>query len=110
MKQNRERPMNATSAQSTNLLEGGETEFGAPTGIEIGGLSFDSRDVQTGNMSFCISGGTHDGHQLPEAIERGAVALLLRELVASVPQVVVRDSREAMSYFSCVYYGFPRKN
>ena len=32
-------------------FDGGETEvMGAPTGIEISGLSFDSRDVQNGNM------------------------------------------------------------
>ncbi len=93
-------------------FDGGETEvIGAPTGIEISGLSFDSRDVQTGDMFFCISGGTHDGHEYAsEAIERGAVALIVeRELVTPVPQVVVRNSREAMGYFSCVYYGFPSK-
>ena len=93
-------------------FDGGETEvMGAPTGIEISGLSFDSRDVQNGNMFFCISGGTHDGHEYAsQAIERGAVALIVeRELVTSVPQVVVRNSREAMGYFSCIYYGFPSK-
>ena len=93
-------------------FDGGETEvMGAPTGIEISGLRFASRDVQNGNMFFCISGGTHDGHEYAsQAIERGAVALIVeRELVTSVPQVVVRNSREAMGYFSCIYYGFPSK-
>ena len=99
-----------TEYQSTIPPEGLEV-IGSIDGLEATGLSFDSREVQTGNIFFCISGGTHDGHEyVIQAIEHGAVAVVAeRELMVSVPQIIVEDTREAMAYFSCIYFGFPSR-
>jgi len=77
--------------------------------LEVNGLSFDSRDVKTGNLYFCITGETHDGHDFAhQAEETGAVAIVVeRTLQTSVPQIVVQDTREAMGHISCVFYGYP---
>ena len=99
-----------TEYQSTISPEGVEV-IGSIDGLDATGLSFDSREVQTGNIFFCISGGTHDGHEhVTEAIEHGAVAIVAeRELSVSVPQIIVEDTREAMGYISCIYFGFPSR-
>ena len=99
-----------TEYQSTIPPEGLEV-IGSIDGLEATGLSFDSREVQDGNIFFCISGGTHDGHEyVIQAIEHGAVAVVAeRELMVSVPQIIVEDTREAMGYISCIYFGFPSR-
>ena len=99
-----------TEYQSTIPPDGLEV-IGSIDGLEATGLSFDSREVQAGNIFFCISGGTHDGHEyVIQAIEHGAVALVVeRELMVSVPQIIVEDTREAMGYISCIYFGFPSR-
>ena len=99
-----------TGYQSTIAPEGLEV-IGSIDGLEATGLSFDSREVQTGNIFFCISGGTHDGHEYAmQAIEHGAVAVVTeRDLMVSVPQIIFDDTREAMGYISCAYFGFPSR-
>ena len=99
-----------TEYQSTIAPVGLEV-IGSMDGLEATGLSFDSREVQTGNIFFCISGGTHDGHEYAiQAIEHGAVAVVAeRELSVSVPQIIVKDTREFMGHISCIYFGFPSR-
>ncbi len=84
---------------------------GSTEGIEIRGLSFDSREAQTGSIFFCISGETDDGHEYAnQAIENGAVAIVAeKQLVVPVPQIIVQNSREAMAYISCIYFDFPSR-
>ena len=76
-----------TEYQSTIAPEGLEV-IGSIDGLEATGLSFDSREVQTGNIFFCISGGTHDGHEyVIQAIEHGAVAVVA---AASWTEILIR--------------------
>src|SRR3954469_19912863 len=67
--------------------------------VEISRLAHDTREVEPGALFFCVPGFTRDGHELaPEAIERGAVALVVeRPLGLGVPEVVVANVREAMA-------------
>src|SRR5438067_7263906 len=77
--------------------------------IEIVGLAYDNRVVSPGTLFFCVPGFTRDGHELaPEAIARGAVALVVqRPLELGVPEVLVGDVRAAMAPAAAAFYGDP---
>jgi UDP-N-acetylmuramoyl-L-alanyl-D-glutamate--2,6-diaminopimelate ligase len=79
--------------------------------VEIADLSYDTRAVTSGAAFFCVPGARVDGHTLAwEAIERGAVALVVeRVLEASVPQLVVDDARAAMAVAADAFFGEPTK-
>src|SRR5919199_174562 len=65
------------------------------TGVEIRDLAYDARAVAPGALFFCVPGARFDGHEFaPEAVERGAVALVVeRPVDVDVPQLVVADAR-----------------
>ena len=79
--------------------------------VEIADLSYDTRAVTNGAAFFCVRGARVDGHTLAwEAIERGAVVLVVeRMLEASVPQLVVDDARAAMAVAADAFFGEPTK-
>jgi UDP-N-acetylmuramoyl-L-alanyl-D-glutamate--2,6-diaminopimelate ligase len=79
--------------------------------VEIADLAYDTRRVAAGSAFFCVPGARVDGHTLAwEAIERGAVALVVeRVLEASVPQLVVEDVRSAMAVAADAFFGEPTK-
>jgi UDP-N-acetylmuramoyl-L-alanyl-D-glutamate--2,6-diaminopimelate ligase len=81
---------------------------GAPE-VEISALAYSSDSVTPGALFFCVPGFTRDGHDFaPEAVERGAVALVTeRELELGVPEVVVDDVRAAMGPAAARFYGDP---
>ena len=73
--------------------------------------AYDSRAVVPGTLFFCVQGERDDGHAFaPEAIERGAVALVVeRPLEVTVPQLVVDDTRAAMAVGAVEFYGPSRE-
>ncbi len=77
--------------------------------VEITGLHYRSSDVRPGGLFFCVPGFKADGHDFaPDAVERGAVALVgERPLELGVPEVVVTDVRAAMGPAAARYYGDP---
>jgi len=77
--------------------------------LEITGLAYDNRAVEPGTLFFCVPGFTRDGHKFaPEAIARGAVALVVeRPLNLGVPEVLVRSVRAAMAPAAAAFYGDP---
>jgi UDP-N-acetylmuramoyl-L-alanyl-D-glutamate--2,6-diaminopimelate ligase len=81
---------------------------GAPD-VEISGLAYSSRSVAPGTAFFCVPGFKADGHDFaPEAVERGAAALVVeRPLEPAVPQLVVSSSRAAMAIVADEFYGRP---
>src|SRR5579862_8782891 len=82
-----------------------------PPQIDVGDLAYDARAVAPGALFFCVVGSRADGHDFaPEAVERGAVALVVeRPLDLPVPQVVVSDSRAAMAPAADVFFGEPSR-
>jgi UDP-N-acetylmuramoyl-L-alanyl-D-glutamate--2,6-diaminopimelate ligase len=76
---------------------------------EVGDLAYDARSVTPGALFFAVPGARADGHDFaPEAVERGAVALVVERAVdLPVPQVVVRDARAAMAPAADVFFGEP---
>ncbi len=80
--------------------------------VEIAGLASDSRQVEPGYLFVAIKGLEHDGHQfIPEAVARGAVALVVEEGVpfpdVPLPTIAVPDSRRALAYLAAAWHGFP---
>ena len=52
----------------------GRTEL---AGTQISGLAYSSRDVEPGDLFFCVRGFASDGHDYaPDAIQNGAVAVV----------------------------------
>ncbi len=82
--------------------------LGRPS-VEVRDLAYDARAVSAGALFFCVPGARADGHDFaPQAVERGAVALVVeRRLEVPVPQVVVRDARAAMAPAADVFFGEP---
>jgi UDP-N-acetylmuramoyl-tripeptide--D-alanyl-D-alanine ligase len=79
---------------------------GAPQ-LQIRGVCTDSRSVEPGNLFVALRGERLDGHDfLPEAIERGAGALLMaadHPLASSHPSIQVDDTRGALGKIASSY-------
>src|SRR5436190_10910889 len=77
--------------------------------VEVRELAYDTRAVMPGSLFFCVPGQRADGHDFaPEAVERGAVALVVeRRLGLPVPQAVVADARASMALAADEFFGRP---
>src|SRR5438552_2770639 len=84
--------------------------LGRPS-VEVRDLASDARAATPGALFFAVPGEHADGHEFaPEAVERGAVALVVeRGLELPVPQVVVGDSRAAMAPVADMFFGEPTR-
>jgi UDP-N-acetylmuramoyl-L-alanyl-D-glutamate--2,6-diaminopimelate ligase len=92
-------------------LAGAAEAAPASAGVEIGGLAYDSRAVAPGDLFFCVTGFSSDGHDFAaKALERGAAALVVeRPLGLGVPEVLVRSARAAMAPIAARFYGEPAR-
>ena len=83
----------------------------ADTGMEIGELKYDSRQVQNGDVFVAITGYETDGHKyISKAIELGASAIVLEHVPEggiSVPYIRVDSSRRALAQMAANYFGHP---
>lgn len=79
---------------------------------EITGLAHDSRDVNSGDLFFCVPGSNHDGHDFAsDAVDRGAAGLVVeRSLNLACPQVKTDSVRRAMGPMSSTFYGHPSQS
>ena len=76
----------------------------------IGELCMDSRRQEDRGLFFCISGAHFDGHAFArQAVGNGAVALVTEKPVpgVDVPQLIVDNSRVAMSLAAGAFYDHP---
>ncbi len=80
-------------------------------GPEVTAVMLDSRLVTPGALFVCVPGAIHDGHDFaPEAVERGAVALLVeRPLDLDVPQILTPDARRAVGHLASAVHGTPSR-
>lgn len=76
---------------------------------QVNSIEYDSRKVCKGALFFCIKGFKSDGHDYAQnAVAKGASALMVtRKMDIDVPQILVKDDREAMAYISREFYGRP---
>jgi len=89
-------------------------EAGGDLSIEVTGLAYDSRQVVPGCAFVAVPGHATDGHLfVPQALERGAVALIVErvapEWAARVPWVRVADARGALAAAAARFYGYPAR-
>ncbi len=83
-------------------------ECNVDTEIEISGVSYDSRNVQEGELFVAMTGYETDGHRyIPMARQKGAVCVLCEKKVDDAPCVVVADSRAALAQLGRNWYGDP---
>lgn len=80
-------------------------------GTEIKGIQIDSRQVKPGDLFIALRGFTVDGHRfVPQAVEKGAAAVLVEEPVSvDVPVVQVPDTRRAMAVVAATFYQHPTR-
>ena len=95
-----------------SLLENLQYEhFSGDPEVEVKGITYDSRSVREGDLFVAIKGTAFDGHTfLGEAVERGAVALVVEEskdCPAEIPCIKVSDTREALSHAAVHFYSRP---
>jgi UDP-N-acetylmuramoyl-L-alanyl-D-glutamate--2,6-diaminopimelate ligase len=78
---------------------------------EIGGISYDSRSVQRGDLFVAIKGEKSDGVRfIPQAMERGAAAVASEKRVEPEPKtasLLVSDARRFLADISGAFYGHP---
>ena len=77
--------------------------------IKIVDVEHNSRLVDAGALFACVRGATSDGHDFAqEAVQRGAVALLVERPVPSpVPNLIVNSVRRAMGPASAAVHEYP---
>lgn len=82
---------------------------------QVTGITLDSRDVRPGDLFAALPGAHAHGRQfIPEAIERGAVAILTDPVgladVESLPVLVADDPRGRLGEVSAAVYGHPGRD
>ena len=87
--------------------------FAGKANPDIRGISENSKAVKPGDLFVCVPGAKHDGRTYAEeAVRSGAEALVVEGSAlpgAGVPQLVVRDSREALALLAHAFYREPSK-
>ncbi len=82
------------------------------TSVVIDHLNANSQQEVKNNLFFCITGLRSDGHDFAEeAVKNGAVALVVEKHLPHIqcPQVLVENTRIAMSYMAAAFFGYPHK-
>jgi UDP-N-acetylmuramoyl-L-alanyl-D-glutamate--2,6-diaminopimelate ligase len=92
------------------IIDGRDTDVGALAGIEVSGVTNDSRSITRGGLFVAVPGLHTDGHDhLDAASARGAVAALVERPVdgSSLPQLVVARTQTALATAAAWWYGDP---
>jgi UDP-N-acetylmuramoyl-L-alanyl-D-glutamate--2,6-diaminopimelate ligase len=96
------------------LAEAGQlVEWPPDVPAELGPVSADSRKVERGGLFVAYQGTASDSHAfLPQVISSGAAAAIVERLVegAAIPQILVRNGRQAASHAAAVQYGDPLRS
>ena len=81
------------------------------TDREITGITLDSLQVQPGQLFVAIPGANADGTRfIPDALQRGAVAVCAVRAWDGVPSLVVPDPREALARLASEFHGHPARD
>jgi UDP-N-acetylmuramoyl-L-alanyl-D-glutamate--2,6-diaminopimelate ligase len=94
------------------LFRGMRHEICGDGSIQVKDMQYDSRGVGRGDLFFCISGYTTDGHRFAaRAVSTGAAAVVVTKYQEGldVTQVLVDDGRAAMSLCAQKFFGYPAR-
>jgi UDP-N-acetylmuramoyl-L-alanyl-D-glutamate--2,6-diaminopimelate ligase len=76
--------------------------------LDVGRVTYDSREVKPGDLFVALRGSQTDGHRyIRQAFERGAVAALVEEPVDAPCWAVVGDTLPALALAASKVYGSP---
>lgn len=78
----------------------------------IRSLQLNSKEVQKGDLFFALRGSRTDGHRfIPEAVRNHAAAVVAETVTENlpVPQIIVADSRAALSKIAANFYNHPSR-
>jgi UDP-N-acetylmuramoyl-L-alanyl-D-glutamate--2,6-diaminopimelate ligase len=80
--------------------------------VAVTSIDFDSRRIRAGALFCCLRGVHYDGHAFAGAARSaGATALLVdHRLDADLPQLVVRDTRDAMGWLAASFFRHPSRS
>ena len=102
------------------IMQGIETlDISGDTGMDIAGLSYDSRKVGNGHLFFALPGEHADGHSfIRKAVEKGAAAVVYErpglyagaKPGAMVTLIHVKDSRKAIAFASNNFFQRPSES
>lgn len=75
--------------------------------FDVDSLSCSTADKNPNGVFFCVVGSNFDGHKFhKEAVAMGAKCLVVERYIDyPIMQILVKNSRVAMSKFACVFYG-----
>jgi UDP-N-acetylmuramoyl-L-alanyl-D-glutamate--2,6-diaminopimelate ligase len=87
-------------------------EVRGETGIDVGSIVHDSREVAPGALFCCIPGAHTDGHDhAPAAVAAGAVALLVERILGEdAPQARVDSVRRVLGPLCARFHGRPSES
>jgi UDP-N-acetylmuramoyl-L-alanyl-D-glutamate--2,6-diaminopimelate ligase len=79
--------------------------------LDVRAIAYDSRKVAPGSLFVAIEGFHRDGHEfVPDAVKRGAVAVVAqRKIRSKVPVAVVEDSRAALADLAAEVFEHPTR-
>jgi len=85
-----------------------------PKNIEVSGICYHSKKTKPNFMFCAIKGQNTDGHFfIDEAISEGAKTIICEKpfsQIENVAQIIVKDSKIALSQASQAFYNFPNKS
>ncbi|MGE5141654.1 MAG: UDP-N-acetylmuramoyl-L-alanyl-D-glutamate--2,6-diaminopimelate ligase [Rudaea sp.] len=85
-----------------------------PAGITVTGITADSRRVEPGFLFVAVPGVDVDGARyIPDAISRGAAAVVSQSALAeqpAVPVVRVSNARSALAFLAAAWHQYPSRN
>ena len=101
--------------QLSEIIRG--VELSSRTGDQDPGIrkiTFDSRQVEAGDLFVAIAGQQADGHKyMDRAIQSGAAAVVCQDpgqtSLSAVPLLQVSNSRQALAQMAAAYYGHPSR-
>lgn len=91
----------------SDLLKGIEVK-NEYTDKEVADVTSDSRLIKKNFLFVCIKGATFDGHSVAgEMLEKGACAVVVERDLGLEGQIIVEDTRSALSPICANFYGNP---
>lgn len=83
-------------------------------GIEFNNVSYDSRNLQEGDVFICLAGSNFDTHNIIEEISKKNPALIVIEkdvdFRGKANIIKVESTRKALALFSAAYFSYPAKH
>jgi len=79
----------------------------------VSGVEYNSQKVSPGNIFTAIKGYASDGHKYIKEAEKNGASIIICEKPdkdVKIPQIIVSNSRRALSWISSIFYNSPSKN